>query len=163
MTDTNRTNEAASISAVSIRELTIDDIDSIAALEAADSQTPWNRNSLLTYFFRDDTVMLVAESGGELIGFCGLLLLTPEAEVLDITVSHTVRNRGIGFRLLHEAMNKGHARGVNVVYLEVRDSNAPARHLYEKLGFEAYGRRPRYYTNPTEDAIVMKHEVTALS
>ena len=139
-----------------VREMTVDDIEAVAAMEETDSQTPWSANALLTYFMRDDTVLLVAEEDGSPVGFCGILLISPESEVLDITVSHAKRRRGIGRRLLLAAMDAAASRGADITYLEVREGNTPARRLYESLGFSAYGRRERYYTDPVEDAIVMK-------
>lgn len=146
-----------------IREMTMDDISAVAEMERNNSQTPWDENSLFTYFMRDDTVLVVAEDFCEscapeeahpVIGFCGLICAPPEADVLDITVDLASRNRGTGTALLDAAIQSAHGtRGVDTVYLEVRVSNAPARHLYEKLGFKQTGLRKRYYTDPVEDAI----------
>lgn len=142
---------------MTIRAMTIEDIPAVAAMEAQDSRTPWSDTAILTYFVRDDTLLMVAAGAdGEIEGFCGLLRLDPEAEILDITVRHDMRRRGIGEALLTAVLDKAEESGIHTVYLEVREGNLPARRLYEKLRFEAYGRRPRYYTEPVEDAIVMK-------
>lgn len=139
-----------------IREMTIDDIPRVAAMEETDSQTPWSETALLTYFMRDDTILMVAEDRGVPAAFAGLLLLTPESEVLDITVSHENRRCGCGTALLRSLLDEARRRGITITYLEVRDGNLPAKGLYEKLGFEPYGRRANYYTGPCEDAIVMR-------
>jgi len=139
-----------------IREMEFGDVEPAAAIEAEGSLTPWDAKGLLTWMLRDDTVFLVAEEDGEAVGVCGLLLIPWESEVTNVTVKEAFRRKGIGGALLKEAFERAKARGVREAYLEVRESNAPAVALYKKLGFEAVGRRRNYYTEPVEDAILMK-------
>lgn len=140
-----------------IREMTVEDIRGIALLAAENSGTPWSENALLTYLLRDDTILMVSEDDdGRLTGFCGVLLMPPESEILDIAVDAGVRHLGIGTVLMSSVLREARKRGTSVTYLEVRESNVPAIGLYEKTGFEPYGRRARYYTDPVEDAIVMR-------
>ena len=73
-----------------------------------------------------------------------------EFEILNLVVGVAVRRRGIARALLGYALEKG-----GDWFLEVRESNEPARKLYESMGFVEIGRRRRYYANPSEDAIVM--------
>lgn len=147
-----------------IREMIVDDIEAAAALLARySSETPWTGADLLTYYMRDDALFLVIEeksgradvSEPAVIGFAGLLLSPPEADILDITIAEGFRNMGFGRRLLEELLEDGEERGVSIFHLEVRVGNAPARHLYEKLGFREAGLRKNYYTDPTEDAVTM--------
>ncbi len=138
-----------------IREMTIEDVPVLAAIEAENSLTPWDENGLFTYFIRNDTLFLVAEEDGEVLGFLGILLIPWESEVLEITVKRSARNRGLGGALMDEAKRRLPEKKVTVIYLEVRESNAPARHLYEKQGFAEEGVRKRYYTDPVEDAVIM--------
>ena len=149
-----------------IRNMTMDDIAAVAAMEADNSRPPWDETSLFTYFMRDDTILLVAEefcpecagNGWTICGFGGVILMPPESDVLDITVDLASRNRGIGTELLDEIIRRAwDEKGVDTVYLEVRTGNAPARHLYEKLGFRQTGMRKNYYTDPVEDAILMTY------
>ena len=88
-------------------------------------------------------------------GYVGLVMVPYESDITNITVSGECRRRGIGTALLKELFRRCPERGVTVIHLEVRESNAPARALYEKLGFIADGRRKNYYTDPAEDAILM--------
>lgn len=148
-----------------IRELMIGDIPAVAEMEARYSGNPWDETSLFTYFLRDDTILLVADENDtlptddefhpETIGFAGLICMPPESDVLDITVLPEKRNRGVGQRLLSGLLARAARKGVDTVYLEVRVSNAPARHLYRKLGFTETGLRKNYYTDPVEDAVTM--------
>jgi ribosomal-protein-alanine N-acetyltransferase len=66
------------------------------------------------------------------------------------------RKRGIGTLLLGRALEEAKGRGARRSFLEVRFSNKAAQSLYRRLGFLASDRRPRYYTDPAEDALVMK-------
>lgn len=152
-----------------IREMAFDDISQVAEIERENSLTPWDENGLLTYLLRNDTLFLVASDpfeGGEtadeedyvephIYGYIGLLMVPWEADITNITVRKEERNRGIGMRLLTEMIRRCPGHGVSVIHLEVRESGAPARHLYEKTGFTVDGIRKGYYTMPTEDAVLM--------
>lgn len=152
-----------------IREMAFDDISQVADIERENSLTPWDENGLLTYLLRNDTLFLVASEefeGGEtadeedcvepyIFGYVGLLMVPYEADITNITVREECRNQGIGKKLLDELIRRCPEFGVSVIHLEVRESGAPARHLYEKAGFQVDGIRKRYYTSPTEDAVLM--------
>ena len=155
-----------------IREMRFDDISPVAELERAYSLTPWDENGLLTYLLREDALFLVASDKfpedydpdavdeenffwPEIYGYVGLLMVPYEADVLNITVSEKVRNRGIGTRLMREILERAKKYGVTDIHLEVRESNAAATHLYEKLGFVRDGIRKNYYTAPVENAVTM--------
>ena len=88
-------------------------------------------------------------------GYVGLVMVPYESDITNITVSGECRRRGVGTALMEELFRRCPERGVTVIHLEVRESTAPARALYEKLGFIADGRRKNYYTDPAEDAILM--------
>lgn len=95
----------------------------------------------------------VAELGGVAVGFLAARLLAgDEFEVLNLAVDPAWREQGIGARLLEHAI----ASCPGQWFLEVRESNEPARRLYAKLGFRPAGRRPRYYHDPVEDALILK-------
>lgn len=155
-----------------IREMQFDDISPVAELERAYSLTPWDENGLLTYLLREDALFLVASDEfpedydpeavdeenffwPEIYGYVGLLMVPYEADVLNITVSGKVRNRGIGTNLMREILERAKKYGVTDVHLEVRESNEAAIHLYEKLGFVRDGIRKNYYTAPVENAVTM--------
>ena len=155
-----------------IREMQFDDISPVAELERAYSLTPWDENGLLTYLLREDALFLVASDEfpedydpeavdeenffwPEIYGYVGLLMVPYEADVLNITVSGKVRNRGIGTNLMREILERSKKYGVTDVHLEVRESNEAAIHLYEKLGFVRDGIRKNYYTAPVENAVTM--------
>lgn len=156
---------------MTIREMNFDDIAEIAEIEKLYSETPWDANGLLTYLLRDDTIFLVADSldfvpaEGEapedyydtphLLGYAGLLMVPYEADILNITVRPEARRQGIATKLLGKIGELSEPRGVTVIHLEVRESNTPARTLYEKLGFTVDGIRKNYYERPRENAVLM--------
>ncbi|MGH9674752.1 MAG: GNAT family N-acetyltransferase, partial [Bryobacteraceae bacterium] len=75
-----------------------------------------------------------------------------EREILSVAVSPRWRRRGIARMLVGDELAKSPAD----LFLEVRESNEAARRLYGELGFREIGRRPGYYDNPSEAAIVMR-------
>ena len=97
----------------------------------------------------------MAEEGGELVGYCGIVTVLDEGDIVKVAVSEKYQRRGVGHRLLEETIEKLREKGVRVFHLEVRKSNQAAVGLYEKLGFVRDGIRKNYYENPVEDAILM--------
>jgi ribosomal-protein-alanine acetyltransferase len=108
----------------------------------------WEPSAYLSYDCR------VAELGRRMAGFLVCRdLSADEAEILSLVVDPEVRRRGIGSRLMRGALGR---RTGTTWYLEVRESNRPARNLYRKLGFEELSLRPAYYQDTGESAVVMR-------
>lgn len=84
-----------------------------------------------------------------------------EGEILNLGVARAVRRRGVGRSLVERLMSDFTRAGVRRVFLEVRESNLAARRLYAEFGFDAVGRRPRYYRSPVEDAVVLEAVISA--
>ena len=112
--------------------------------------------------FRDcvssDAHFLVVEAGGSgaIVGYVVALEAADEGEILNLAVAPAGRRHGLGRALVQRILEALTARGVRQVYLEVRESNAPARALYAAHGFKEVGRRKQYYRRPVEDAIVLR-------
>jgi len=98
-------------------------------------------------------------SGPGILGFLIARHLAPEWELENIVVASPARRQRVGNRLLHALLAAAHETDSRAVFLEVRESNAAARALYEKAGFEPAGRRKSYYTNPPEDAILYRRNL----
>jgi [ribosomal protein S18]-alanine N-acetyltransferase len=77
-----------------------------------------------------------------------------EWELENIVVGSEFRHRGMGTQLIEALLARARETGGSAVFLEVRESNAAARRLYEKTGFREIGRRKFYYSDPPEDAIL---------
>jgi len=91
-----------------------------------------------------------------IVGFLVYRITPPETEILNIAVDPAFTRRQIGTQMLHRLECQLSAQGVDNFFLEVRPSNKPARAFYLKEKFIEVGRRHDYYSNPTEDAILMK-------
>lgn len=110
----------------------------------------------------EDSQLPTAGSGiaptkdGVPLGFLVALHLPPEWELENIVVALGARRKGLGKRLLDELLVTVKKSNSTAVFLEVRESNSPARSLYEAAGFQPTGRRTSYYTNPVEDGILYR-------
>ena len=115
---------------------------------------PWS-----TQDFRDCVsyaLFLVAEAEDKILGYAVALEAADEGEILNLAVAEDGRRRGLGRALVEAIVGALTERGVRRVYLEVRESNAPARALYSGFGFHEVGRRKAYYRRPVEDAMVLR-------
>jgi ribosomal-protein-alanine acetyltransferase len=90
----------------------------------------------------------------EILGFLVARHISREWELENIVVASTARRKGLGKRLLQALLNAMRETNTQDVFLEVRESNAAARALYEKAGFRQTGRRKAYYEDPPEDALL---------
>ena len=99
---------------------------------------------------------LIIEDESGLQGFVIARVVDREWEIENIAVAGPARRRGLGTRLLGELLDQARDRGADAVFLEVRESNRAARALYEKWAFLEGARRPGYYKDPKEDAILYR-------
>ncbi|HET8713363.1 MAG TPA: ribosomal protein S18-alanine N-acetyltransferase [Gemmatimonadales bacterium] len=130
------------------------DVPQVHAIEQRVFADPWSIQD-----FRDCVsyaLFLVAEAGDGIAGYVVALDAADEGEILNLAVSESGRRRGLGRALVQQIIEVLSGRGVTKVYLEVRESNAPARALYTAFGFREVGRRKQYYRRPVEDAIVLR-------
>jgi [ribosomal protein S18]-alanine N-acetyltransferase len=100
----------------------------------------------------------VAEVEEKVIAFLIARTTFGEMEILNLAVSGIYRRCGIATKLLAERLGTLEHSSTKVAFLEVRESNAAARSFYAKTGFRETGRRPKYYTYPTEDAVVLRRD-----
>jgi len=138
---------------VRFRPMTGDDLPTVLTLEASVYPEPWSEAVFREEIARHDRVYLVAEEGGAVVGYAGLLLVEHDAHVTTVAVDPRARGRRLGTRLMLALADAALAAGAAHLTLEVRVSNTAARRLYERFGFESVGRRKDYYR--TEDALVM--------
>lgn len=96
----------------------------------------------------------VAASEDQLVGFVVARRMADEVEILNLAVERVHRRRGVASQLLDAALEFARARGAGSAFLEVRESNAGAMAFYRRSGFVPTARRPRYYSDPVEDAVV---------
>ncbi len=144
-----------------IRPATPADIPGMRQLEAqAGTAAHWTEEQYQSLFSPEPRrIALVFDNDG-VQGFVVGRQIGPEWELENIVIGE--RGRGYGFLLLHVFLIALRIHGGEAVFLEVRASNAAARHLYEKHGFTETGRRRIYYLDPQEDAILYRKDLTAL-
>jgi tRNA threonylcarbamoyladenosine biosynthesis protein TsaB len=106
------------------------------------------------------TVVHVCERAGKVVALLQWRNLGEEAEVLDLAVAAKHRRQGNARFLLEEFLRLVQEHGTRGVFLEVRESNVPAIALYRKFGFSTSGRRPNYYQQPDEAAILFHLKIS---
>ena len=127
----------------------------VAALEKLCFAVPWTEAMLAEELYNPAASFIVAEGpAGQVLGYAGLHVVLDEGYIDNVAVRPECRRQGIGDRLLEVFCRFGQAH-LAFLTLEVRPSNAAAVALYEKHGFQEAGRRKDYYTDPTEDALLL--------
>lgn len=140
-----------------VRPVFMDDLAQIAEIEKAEGVSSWSLASLEKELKVRGGMQLGAfNSSGQVLGWCAVRIIAPEAELLRITVGKNFRRMGVGYGLLRVLVGNLHGAAVHSLYLEVRSLNLPAIALYELLDFLPVGLRKAYYTNPDDDAVIMK-------
>ncbi|MGA1987129.1 MAG: ribosomal protein S18-alanine N-acetyltransferase [Candidatus Sulfotelmatobacter sp.] len=155
-----------------IRPATPDDVPAMTAMErSCASAAHWTPGQYLDALDSSgvERLVLVAEApvhsasneaarsdAGGLQGFLVARHVAAEWELENIVVAPSARRNGLGQRLLGALLAAARETNSSSVFLEVRESNAPARNLYEKAGFEQTGRRKSYYADPAENAILYR-------
>jgi [ribosomal protein S18]-alanine N-acetyltransferase len=138
---------------VAIRSAANKDVPAILAIEqsspGAAQWTGEKYNNLLA-----NGIILLAEEAGQLCGFVCAKAVAGEWEIENVAVTPDFHRRGVATELLRELIRRAETTAASAILLEVRESNLPARRLYEKHGFRQEGRRRMYYRGPAEDAIL---------
>ncbi len=138
-----------------VREMTSQDIDKILIIEAASFNTPWSRQAFENEMLNNLGHYFVAQQDDAVIGYAGFWQIFDEAHITNIAILPDCRGMGLGRQLVAEVIEQARLLGVNFVTLEVRPSNEAALSLYRSFGFEVKGKRPRYYYDTGEDALIM--------
>lgn len=142
-----------------IRLMKPEDVPQIAYLETICFSDPWSEKSIASELDNPLSCWLVAEEQGRVAGYVGSQSVLDAADMMNIAVAPDFRRQGVGQQLIDALVEHLRRKNVIALLLEVRVSNAAAIALYEKLGFEQVGRRPRYYHNPKEDALILRKEL----
>jgi ribosomal-protein-alanine N-acetyltransferase len=141
---------------VVVEPMTLDDVAAVHEIERLSFATPWP-----AYAFEQELKgnrlarYVVARAGERVVGFAGVWLMVDEAHVTTFGVHPDWRRQGIARQLMLSVCELSATIGARRMTLEVRVSNEAAQALYRSFGFEISGRRPHYYTDDGEDALVM--------
>ena len=130
-------------------------IGALAALECACFSHPWSEQALRDELDNPTAVFFVAVGeDGAVRGYVGMHHILDEADITNVAVFPAARRQGVGRALIQAVADYAAKQALVRVTLEVRASNAAAIALYEGFGFVQDGRRPRFYSDPTEDALL---------
>ncbi|MDD4124629.1 MAG: ribosomal protein S18-alanine N-acetyltransferase [Eubacteriales bacterium] len=139
-----------------IRHVLPEEVIDAARIEKSSLSVPWSESELTLFLKNPAGIYLAAFSAGEMAGVCGCYAGAGECQITNIAVLAEYRRRGIAYALISRLLSEAKERGCVKAFLEVAENNIAAIRLYEKIGFKAIGRRPRYYKEA--DAINMTLE-----
>lgn len=141
---------------ITVRPMVMTDVDGVMAVEHDSFLTPWSRSAFEEELAQNRLARyIVAVENDEIVGYAGTWLVINEAHVTNVAVSGQRRREGIGRLLMQKLMELARDNDMESMTLEVRVSNAAARHLYEQLGFVEAGIRKNYYSETKEDALIL--------
>ena len=137
-----------------------EDITAIVNLEAESFTNPWSRETLVWELENSDVsrIYLLRDESGVVLAFCLCWVIFDELHINTLAVKPAARRRGLATALMAKVIAEAVAAGASRATLEVRASNTAALGLYSRLGFQVAAQRPRYYTNPEEDALILWRE-----
>ena len=149
-----------------IGRVTAPDIPTIAEIERGSFSDPWSEESFRELLSHSRMYFACLRDGverdpGRVLGYVVAWFAAGQGEIANLAVDAAMRGRGYGSALLDAALEEARRNRVEEVFLEVRDSNARARLLYESRGFTEVGRRRRYYRRPIEDAVILRWTAAA--
>jgi ribosomal-protein-alanine N-acetyltransferase len=146
---------------VLVRPMLLDDLEQVSAIDRDSFSLPWPERAYHYELTQNPAAQLqVAEAvwpqgGCHVIGMIVVWRIVDEAHVATLAVEKNFRGQGIGRRLLAQALHIAAMSGARSALLEVRAGNTAAQKLYFDFGFKVVGRRPRYYKDNNEDALLM--------
>jgi [ribosomal protein S18]-alanine N-acetyltransferase len=148
---------------IELRPMTPADLDGVVELDqAVFGEEAWTRQMLMGELEQQPAsrYYLVADDGGRIAGYAGLLGVGWQGDVLTLAVATDHWGHGIGSALLEALLAEAARRGCTEVFLEVRTDNSRAQRLYRRYDFTEVGIRRGYYQPSGADALVMRRSVT---
>jgi ribosomal-protein-alanine N-acetyltransferase len=140
---------------VALRPMERSHLDAVLAIEQEGFTNPWRRSDFETALDRADSHCLMADIGGEFVGYTVGFFVLAEFHLADFAIHRGWRRQGLGKALLVRLLAELADRPLDYVTLEVRASNEAAIGLYKGLDFRTVAIRRSYYSMPAENALVM--------
>lgn len=137
-----------------IQKLTPDYVSAVAEIEKRCFSNPWSETAVNAELENHCSEIYIALVDGTAAGYANIYTVLDEMDIVRVAVLPEYRRQGVAAGILKTVL----AEKQGTVYLDVRESNHPAISLYKSLGFVDTGVRKNYYTNPTENAILMMRE-----
>lgn len=144
-----------------LARLDITRVPELHAIEIRAYEFPWSQKIMCDSFKAGTACWALLDDADRVLGYAFLSIAVGEAQLLNLCIDPERKNAGLGRRMMAQLMQLAREEFCTIFLLEVRRSNAAARHLYESLGFRTLGVRKGYYPNGpgvTEDALVMGYE-----
>lgn len=143
-----------------VRRMSLADLPEVLEIDHLSFPLPWSERSYrfeLTENPASHMLVAVSPENGRprVLGYAGFWMVIDEAHISTLAVHPDHRRTGLGAELLRAVLDEAARRGAELATLEVRVSNRAAVNLYHKFGFQIVGRRPRYYRDNGEDALLM--------
>ena len=140
--------------------MTTADIFVVADMERRLFSDPWSVDSFRGALRSQNQIFIVLDDYGTIAGYCGMLCVAGEGQILNIAVDLPYRRQGLATEMMRAMLSFGIDNGLSLFTLEVRKSNDAAIRLYKTCGFVETGLRKGYYTKPEEDAVLMDLDLT---
>ena len=137
-----------------VREMTYNDIASVAEVDKAAFSDAWKDDSFADELKKDYSHYFVCESDGEIVGYAGIWCIYETAELIRIATTPGFRKKGVAKELMQKISECAKSCGCERMMLEVRESNIPAQELYKRFGFNEISIRKGYYNG--EDALILE-------
>ena len=135
--------------------MTVSHLDGVCRIENACFSHPWSRQSIENELQNENSLFFAATENGEVIGYIGMNFVIDEGYIYNVAVDERYRGRGVGSALIRTLVTHCQKENFAFLTLEVRESNTAARSLYSHFGFIKVGERKNYYSDPTENAVLM--------
>ena len=135
------------------------DVEIVVRLEKQ-APSPWGRSLIKDELNRNHSFTLVAVVADEVVGWCCSRYVKDEAELLKISVAESWRRRSVAKFMLAALEKQLRTVAVLILYLEVRSENLPALSFYRQVGFTVTGRRINYYSQPRDDAVILRKPIS---
>ena len=138
-----------------VRRALPEDARDVSLIELACSRHPWTEQQLREEIEFPQAYTCVLEADGRAAGFATMQIAAEFAHINELGVLPEFRRNGFGRLIMTDLIREARSRGCEQMFLEVRQSNVPARNLYGSFGFGHAGTRKRFYREPEEDALVL--------
>lgn len=147
------------MTAITVKRISETELEAVAALEQEIFSDAWSKKGLEESLCQSHALLFGAWSGDILAGYLIVYCSPGEGEIVRIATSASMRRQGVAGRLLLELENVCEEKGIEKLFLEVRESNVTAIEFYKSHGFTEDGLRKNFYEKPVEDAVLMSREL----
>lgn len=140
---------------MTVLELTPALLDGVAEIESLTFHEPWSKQALML-LCADGAFGVAAVEEEKVLAYGGMLTVLNEGQITNVATHPAYRRKGLAAAVMEALLAGARSRGLAEITLEVRESNFAAIALYQRFGFTTVGKRPRFYSHPTETALIMK-------